>query len=477
MSLKKQALSGMIWAFAEQFGTQLVSFAISIILARLLLPTDFGTIALFGVVLGIAASLIDGGMASSLIRSKDVDEVDLSTVFWFNVGISVFLYLLIFFIAPFISDFYDLPILTSIIRVYTIVIIINALVVVQKTHFIKELNFKTAFKIQLPSLIVGGISGISFAYLGFGVWSLVYSALIQTSIFTCQHWVYSNWKPTLTFSKSKFKYHFNYGYKMTLSGLMDIIFKNVYTVIIAKLFSIQQLGFYNRADSLKQLPVSNLSNALNKVSFPLFAKISHDNVKLKEVYKKLMKVVIFIIAPILSIMVVSAEPLIRFLLTDKWLPAVPYFQILSFAGLLFPIHAYNLNVLKVKGRSDLFLKLEIVKKAVFIVTIFVSFRFGIYGLLWGQCFTSTVGFFINTHYTGKILNYGSWQQLIDLVPSILMATTIGLVIYLLDSYYFINLIDIARVTVLAFIYVILYGSMACVLRFKEIDYIRDLIKK
>lgn len=477
MSLKKQALSGMIWAFAEQFGTQLVSFAISIILARLLLPTDFGTIALFGVVLGIAASLIDGGMASSLIRSKDVDEVDLSTVFWFNVGISVFLYLLIFFIAPFISDFYDLPILTSIIRVYTIVIIINALVVVQKTHFIKELNFKTAFKIQLPSLIVGGISGISFAYLGFGVWSLVYSALIQTSIFTCQHWVYSNWKPTLTFSKSKFKYHFNYGYKMTLSGLMDIIFKNVYTVIIAKLFSIQQLGFYNRADSLKQLPVSNLSNALNKVSFPLFAKISHDNVKLKEVYKKLMKVVIFIIAPILSIMVVSAEPLIRFLLTDKWLPAVPYFQILSFAGLLYPIHAYNLNVLKVKGRSDLFLKLEIVKKAVFIVTIFVSFRFGIYGLLWGQCFTSTVAFFINTHYTGKILNYGSWQQLIDLVPSILMATTIGLVIYLLDSYYFINLIDIARVTVLAFIYVILYGSMAYVLRFKEIDYIRDLIKK
>ncbi|GGG67281.1 lipopolysaccharide biosynthesis protein [Epilithonimonas arachidiradicis] len=477
MSLRKQALSGMVWTFADQFGTQLISFTISIILARLLVPKDFGTIALFGVVIGIASTLIDGGMASSLIRTKDADEMDLSTVFWFNIAVSLVLYGTIFFIAPFISKFYKLLILTPIIRVYSLVIIINAFVVVQKTHFIKELNFKTAFKIQLPSLIIGGISGIGFAYSGFGVWSLVYSALIQTFIFTTQHWVYSDWKPKFIFDKKKFRYHFKYGYKMTLSGLLDITFRNVYTIVIGKFYSIQQLGFYSRADSLKQLPVTNLSNALNKVSFPLFAKISHDNVRLKQVYKKLMKVVIFIIAPVLAMMVVSAEPLIRFLLTDKWLPIVPYFQILSFAGLLYPIHAYNLNILKVKGRSDLFLRLEVIKKLVFVLTISVSLRFGIYGLLWGQCVTSTIAFFINTHYTGKFLNYNSVQQILDLFPTILLVAIIGAVTFGLDQYFLTNFLDWVRIILIVFIYIILYLALVLLFKFKEIDYIKELIKK
>lgn len=477
MSLKQQAVSGLVWTFAEQFGSQIISFTISIVLARLLLPSDFGTIALFGVFIAVASTIMDGGLGSSLIRTKDTDEADMSTVFWFNVVLAVILYVIIYITAPFIANFYNTPILKPVVRIYCLSLIINSMVIVHRTRFIKELKFATAFKIQLPSLIIGGISGIAFAYLGLGIWSLVYSSLIQSVVITIQHWFYSEWKPKFIFDKKKFRYHFNYGYKMTLSGLLNVVFINIYTVVIGKVFSVQQLGYYNRADSLKQLPVSNVSNALNKVTFPIFAKISDNNVKLKEVYQKLMTVVIFIIAPLLTVMVVSAEPLVRFLLTDKWLPAVPYFRILSLAGLLYPIHAYNLNILQVKGKSNLFLKLEIIKKAIIVIVIVVSIKFGIYGLLWGQCITSALAFFVNTHYTGKILSYNSWQQLSDLLPTIFLAAIVGLGVYLIDAYFFIHLQDLIRVLLIILVYSLGYLVITLALQFKQIKYIKELLKK
>ncbi|MGX9985356.1 lipopolysaccharide biosynthesis protein [Soonwooa purpurea] len=477
MSLKQQARSGIVWTFAEQFGTRLISFGISIILARLLTPEDFGLIALFGVVMGVASTFIDSGMASSLIRSKNVNEEDYSTVFIFNIITSLVMYGLVYIIAPYISSFYKVPALTDIIRSYCIILIINAFVSVQKMHFVKELNFKTAFKIQLPSLVVGGVSGVALAYMGYGVWSLVYSAILQSTVFTLQHWFYSSWRPKLIFNIKKFKYHFDFGYKMMLSGLLNILFINVYTVIIGKMFSVQQLGYYNRADSLKQLPVSNLSTALNKVTFPLFAKISHDNEQLQRVYQKLLKVVIFVVAPVLIYMVVAAEPIISVLLTDKWLPAVPYFQILSIAGILFPIHAYNLNILQVKGRSDLFLKLEIAKKILTVVTVVIALKFGIYGLLWGQVVNSILALFINTHYTGKFLNYTMWIQCRDLLPSIILACFCGLICYVLYHYLLMNMYDISILLITIVVYFSLYLGLSYLFRFKEISYLKELIKK
>lgn len=467
----------MIWTFAEQFGTQLISFGISIFLARLLLPADFGVIALFGVVMGISSALIDGGLASSLIRTQNPEESDYSTVFIFNVAMSFFLYGVVFFTAPYISLFYDLPILTNVIRIYAIILIISSFTSIQKIHFVKEMDFKTAFKIKLPSLLIGGISGVFFAYFGFGVWSLVYSAIIQSVISSVQYWIYSSWRPHLIFNLQKFKYHFNFGYKLTLSGLLNTVFENMYTILIGKVFSVQQLGFYNRADSLRQMPVKNLSGALNKVSFPLFAKISHDDVKLRAVYKKMMGVVIFIIAPVLAVMVVGAEPLIRFLLTEKWLPAVPYFQILSIAGLLYPIHAYNLNILQVKGRSDLFLKLEVAKKILIIAVVAVAVQFGIYGLLWGQVLLSVLALTINTYYTGKMINYKGWQQMIDLLPAIALAALIGGGLFIIDISFFKNLPDFLRLCFLTIIFLLLYLGLAFFLKFKELGYIKDLLKR
>lgn len=477
MSLKKQAISGIIWTFSQQFGTQLISFGVGIVLARILLPSDFGTIAMFGILMGIATTLVDSGMTSSLIRSKEVDDSDLSTIFWFNLVVSCLAYLIIYFCAPLVAKFYEVEILTPIIRIYSIILIINALVAVQRTRFIKDMDFKTSFKIQLPSLIIGGSLGVLMAYLGWGIWTLVYYPIIQTSISTIQYWFYSKWRPSFVFDREKFKYHFNYGYKLTLSGLLDITFQNIYIVIIGKVFSLAQLGYYNRALSLRQLPVSNLSAALNKVTFPLFAKISDNDGKLKEVYQKLMRVVVFIIAPVLCLLMVVAEPLIRFLLTEKWLPAVPYFQILALAGILYPIHSYNLNVLKVKGRTDLFLKLEVWKRVLVICTVLISIQFGMIGLLWGQVFTSVLAFFINTYYTGKLINYGSFQQIADLLPTFILSGGVALILYFVDLKFFIHLQDLIRLIVLSLSYGILFLGIAFVIKFKEISYLKELIKR
>ena len=467
----------MIWTFSQQFGTQLITFAVSVILARLLLPSDFGTIAMFTVVMSIASALVDGGMSSSLIRSADVDDRDLSTAFWFNLGVAVAMYIIIFISAPLIASFYKVEILTPVIRVYSLSIIIRSLTAVQGTRFTKAMDFKTLFKIQLPSLLIGAVAAIVMAFSGFGIWTLVFYPLVQAAVGGIQLWFYSKWKPLLIFDRAKFKQHFGFGYKMTLSGLLETVFSNIYTILIGKYFSSAQLGYYNRADNLKQLPVTNLSNALNKVTFPLFAKLKDNDIKLKEVYQKLMKLVIFVIAPVLFLMMVVAEPMIRFLLTDKWLPAIPYLQVLLLSGILYPIHAYNLNILMVKGRSDLFLKLEFWKKGLQILTLLVSVPFGVIGIVWGQVIFSVFAFFINTHYTGKILKYGSMQQILDLMPIISLSAGVALIIYFSDHLFFHNWLDLPRLLVLSGIYAAMYLGTVWMFKFKEVNYLKDLLKK
>ncbi|WP_415779529.1 lipopolysaccharide biosynthesis protein, partial [Elizabethkingia occulta] len=411
MELKKQATKSAFWAFIEQFSAQLIGFGVSLVLARLLMPEDFGTIALFGVVMNVSAVLINGGLTSSLVRTQNADDSDLSTVFWFNIVISFLIYIVIFTTAPQISNFYNKPILTELIRVYAIILIVDSFVSVQAMRFEKELDFKTTFRIKLPSLLIGGALGIVLAWQGFGVWSLVYSAIFKNVISTIQYWFYSDWRPSFIFNKIKFRYHFSFGIRITASALLDVVFSSLFTIIIGKKFSSVELGYYDRADGLKQLPINNIAATLNRVAFPLFAKISHDNERLKNVYQEMLKLVIFVIAPIIGIMIIEALPLIRFLLTEKWLPAVPYFQILSLAGLLYPIHAYNLNILNAKGRSDLFLKLEILKKLLVIIIILLMIPFGMYGLVWAQVILSVMALFINTFFTGKFLNYNIFQQL------------------------------------------------------------------
>lgn len=478
MSLRATATKSIFWTFAQQFGSQLIGFGVSLVLARLLLPEEFGLIGMIAVFMAIGQSLINSGLTSSLIRSENADQEDFSTVFFFNLAGSILIYFTIYLCAPLIANFYNQDILIDIIRVYCLSFIINAFSAVQSTRLTKKMDFKTQMLVAIPSLIGSGALGIFLAYSGYGVWSLVWMTLFRDFLNSIQLWIHTKWSPTFVFNFTKFKEHFNFGYKLTLSGILNNFFVNIYQIIIGHYFIASQVGFYTRADSLKQLPVNNLSGALNKVTYPLFASIQNDNVRLKRVYKEIMQMVVFIIAPVLIIMGVLAEPLFRFLFTEKWLPAVPYFQILCLAGILFPIHAYNLNILNVKGRSDLFLKLEIIKKILSVVIIIVSIQYGVIGLVWGQLVSSVLAFFINTHYTGKFLKYNSIEQAQDILPILFLAFFVGATIWGVDNYMSFNeLNDLWRLLILGAFGVALYTSLSFIFKMNSLDSIKKIIFK
>lgn len=433
MSYRNKVFSGFVWTFSQQFGNLFIGFIVSLVLARILLPEEFGLIAMVVSLVSFGEVLVDSGMTQSLIRSDKLTEEDYSTVFYFNILISILLYLLFFFTAPLIANFYGETELTTITRVYCLVFIINAFSSVQQTRLTRKLNFKTQALIAVPAKLVGGGFGIFLAYTGYGVWSLVWSHVAISFVNSIQMWYHSKWIPSRNFSFQKIKKHLRFGYRLTISGLLNKIFSNIYLITIGKFFSPAILGFYTRAETMNQLAVNSISGALNKVTFPFFSKIKNDDVRLKKVYKELMKMVVFLVAPILIFSGVLAEPLFVFLFTKKWLPAVPYFQILCITGILYPIHAYNLNILKVKGRSDLYLTVAVIKKVLIIIGVGIGIQFGIYGLLYAQLILSIFFLLINAHYTRIFINYGFIEQIKDIWLFFLIGGLAGLTIFYIDS--------------------------------------------
>lgn len=477
MSLKKEAVSSFFWVLLQQFGGQIIGFFVSIILARLILPEEFGLIAMLSVFIGIGTSFTSSGLNQSLIRTQAANEKDFSTIFYFNLFIAFIIYGLLFLLAPYVSIFYGYPILTDLIRVYCVIFVIQSFNMVQNAILTKEMRFKTQLIISLPSLIVGSFVGIFMAFYGYGVWSLVWSGISQTLASTIQLWFWSSWRPKLIFDMPTFKTHWKYGYKLLLSGLLNTVFSNIYAIIIGKFFLASQVGFYQRADSLKQLPVQNISNALNHVTFPLFAKIQDDNERLKAAYQRILKVVIYLIAPILLIMAALGEPLFRFLFTEKWLPAVPYFQILCVSGILYPIHAYNLNILTVKGFSGLFLKLEWFKVIIISFTVLISIQFGIYGLLVGMVVHSVLSLGVNTYYSGRLIQYGLVQQFKDIIPTIFVAFLCCVGVFLLDQNVIFDLQDFWRLLIGGSLGAITYFLLTLFFKFDALHELVALIRK
>jgi O-antigen/teichoic acid export membrane protein len=479
MSLQAKAISGFFWTFSQQFSIQLINFIVSIILARILLPEEFGLIGMIALFIGIGNVLVDSGLASSLIRTSNPDQKDYSTVFFINLTGSLLIYVLVFLAAPAISGFFNQAILTSIIRVYALTFVITAFQSVQIARLSKEMNFKKQLTIQVPSLIAGGLLGIVLAYLGYGVWSLVWMNVCQNFLSSVMLWFGTGWRPDFFFDKRKFKHHFYFGYKLTLSALIGTIYQNLYNLIIGKFFSAAQLGFYTRANSMRQLPIQNIGSALNKVTYPMFAAIHNDDLKLRLAYRKLMQQVMFWIAPALIGLAVIAEPLFRFLLTDKWLPAVPYFKILCMASLLYPVHAYNLNILLVKGRSDLSLKIDIAKQIFIAAGIFCSIPFGIYGLLYFQVISTVISFFINGLYTGRMIGYSSWQQLKDILPILFFAFLVGLLTWFLDhllvQYFYLG--DLWRIIAAGVFYFSAYWGISYFAKSPALNDFRQIILK
>lgn len=478
MSLKQKAVHGFGWTFAQQVGTQGIGFIVSIYLARILLPEEFGLIGMIAIFIAIGNVLINAGLTTSIIRMQNPTLEDYSTVFLTNLLGSIFIYFIIFLFAPLISEFFRQPQLINLIRVYSLSLIINAFSTVQLTRLTKELEFKRQLTIQIPSLVISSVLGLYLAYRGFGVWALVIMHLTQATLIASQLWIRTGWRPLFKFNNERFIYHFKFGYKLLLSGLIDVVYLNIYNLIIGRMFPAAQLGFYTRAMNMRQLPVQNLSTALNKVTFPVFTKIKDDDVKLKDGYKRIMQIVLFIIAPVLISLAILAEPLFVFLFTEKWLPAVPYFQILCIPGILYPLHAYNLNILNVKGRSDLFLKLEIIKRGFTTIGIICVIPFGIYGLLYFQIISSVFGFFVNTMYSGKMIQYNVWEQIKDIIGILVLASLIGIGLWWFKKY--MVELDLSELWILIWgfiLYFSIYIGLAWLTKFLPLKEIIKIMKR
>lgn len=432
--LNKNQYNAIFWSVSDRFGAQAINFLISIVLTRLLTPEEFGLIGMIMIFMALGQTLIDSGLTSSLIRTRDCKDSDYSVVFFSNIFFSVLFYCLMYFLAPWIALFFEESRLITLIRVYSIGYVIIAFSSVHQTLLVKNLKFKDLTKVRIPSAILAGIFSIFLAYKGFGVWSLVAFFLANQSLLAIFFWITNRLFFPLSFTWARFEYHFSFGYRLTLAGILNTLFEHLYQVLIGKFFSVVTLGYYTRAYTLKQYPIETLASALQKVTYPLFAQQQRNPELMRNSFRELVTRVIFIVAPMMVLGAALAESLIWVLFGEDWMEVVPFFQVLCISGILYPIHSYNLNILNVFGRSDLFLRLEVVKKIQVVVVVLIAFRFGVMGLVWAQVVTSFTSLFINSFYTSKFVGYGFKDQLADIFPAIAIASVLGLGIWISSEY-------------------------------------------
>ena len=429
MGLKQQTLQGLSWSFIDNFVAQMVSFVVSIVLYRLLVAAEVGILGIITFFLAILTSLVDSGFGSALIQKKDSTQTDYCTVFYFNLVIAVLLYGLMFFGAPFSESYFEIPGLTPILRVAGIGLIINAMGAIQFTLLVKRIDFKTKTKISFISDMLAGIIAIVLAFKGFGVWSLVWRSLLGQSFTVILLWIWNKWRPEAIFSLKSFKELFGFGYKLAFAGLINTIYNNIYYPIIQKNFSSASLGFYTVAEKYTNLFSTTLTSNIQRVSFPVLATIQDNPSRLRRGYRKMIKSTMMITFSLMLGLAAIAKPLIVILIGEQWLPAVPYLQLMCFSAMLYPLHAMNLNIITVKGRSDLILKLEIIKKSIHIPLIFVGIYLGIEALLIGSIVVSIIAFFLNSYYSAGLINYSTKIQLFDILPLFVVALLVSLVVW------------------------------------------------
>lgn len=475
MSLRGQAIGGIIWTVADTFVLRGLSFFATIILARWLGPEEFGLVGMISVFIAIGTSLTDSGLSASLIRTKNANEEDFSTVFILNLWLSFLVYVILFFAAPWIADFFDQPVLVDIVRVYCLSFVISAFSAVQLARLNAQLKFKKIAKLNIPGTIIGVAVGLILGYLGYGAWSIVAMYLTTQFVQSISLWLSSSWRPTLRYTRNRAKYHYGFGYKLMLSSLIDVVFKNIYNVLIGKFYSLQTLGYYERSKTFNNYPVTILTSVVSKVTYPLLANIQGDKERISSVYRKILRMTFFLTAPMMLIASAIAEPLFKLVLGDEWMAGVPFFQILCLSSMFYPIQAFNLNVFKVYGRSDLFLKLEIIKKSVIVICILITFNFGVYGLVWSSVITSYIALLINTHYSADLIGYSGKQQFREMLPTFLMSFVSAAGIY---AYYrfFPDLSDLWKVIVGCFLGTGIYLGLNYMFKTDPLNYTIALIK-
>lgn len=472
--IKTKVISGFIWQFAESCGAQIVSFIVSIILARILEPSDYGTISLLLVFITILNVFVDSGLGNALIQKKDADDADFSTVFIFNIFMCIVLYIIMFLCAPGIAVFYGDKSLVALIRVLSIIILISGVKNVQKAYVSKHMYFKKFFFATLGGTIFSAVVGIVLAYCGFGVWALVAQQLSNMLIDTIVLWYTVRWRPKWIFSRSRLKPLLLYGWKLLLAKLLDTVYNNLTQLIIGKQFSTADLAYYNRGQQFPNLIVSNVNSSIDGVLFPVMSKEQEDVDKLRRMTKRAITVSSFIMWPMMVGLAVIAEPMVKLILTDKWLECVPFLQIFCLSYALYPIHTANLNAIKALGRSDIFLKLEFIKKAVGITIIVVGISFGVYGLAVATLVASIIGTFINSYPNKKELQYSYLQQVGDILPSIIMSLIMGLIVYPIQ---FLNVSIVWIVLLQVTAGILVYIFEAKLIKNETYDYIISIVKE
>nr|WP_178269358.1 lipopolysaccharide biosynthesis protein [Odoribacter splanchnicus] len=428
-SLKHKTLKGTIWSSIERFSVQGVQFIVMIIMARILTPEDYGLVGMLTIFITISQSLIDSGFSQALIRKRDRRQIDNSTVFYFNIAIGTILYLVLFFSAPLIANFYHEPQLIPITRVISLSVFINSLVVVQRALLTVEIDFKTQTKASFTAVISSGILGIWMVYDGYGVWAIVAQQLVNLSVNALLLWILSHWRPSLEYSWTSFRELFNFGSKLAGAGILDTLYKNIYLIIIGKIFKASDLGYYTRAQQFSEFPSSNLTGIIQRVTFPVLCSIQEDNERLKNVYRRFLRLSAFLIFPLMIGLAAVAHPLVILLLKEQWAFTAILLQILCFNMMWYPIHAINLNLLQVKGRSDLFLKLEVYKKIIGVTVLCVTVPMGLVAMCVGSVLNSLIALIINTYYTGKLIQVGFFSQMKDLMPTLFYSLSMGIVVY------------------------------------------------
>ena len=428
-NLKQKTLGAISWSFVESIVARGVQFVIGVVLARLLFPEQFGQIGMLMIFIAVSQAFLDSGFGDALIQKQGITQTDICSIFYFNIVVGFAAAGLLSLAAPWIAAFYKLPVLTPLTRALSLTIVINSFGLIQNALLTKQINFKTQTKVSLIAGVLSGIIGIVLAVRGFGVWSLVIQQISSTFVRTVCLWLFSSWRPILVFSFDSLREMFGFGSRMLFSVLLSRIFDNIYLVVIGRLFSAADLGFFTRAKTMNDIPTQTLSEMVGRVTFPIFSMIQDDPARLKRGLKKSLATLVLVDFPMMIGLAITARPLVLVLLTTKWEPSIPHLQLLCVAGLLYPLHLMNLNMLQALGRSDLFLRLEIIKKFLIVVNIAITWRWGISGMICGMIVISIISFYLNSYYNGILISYPIKEQVLDLFPYLIMASLMGVVVY------------------------------------------------
>lgn len=472
-NVQETVTNNFLWRFAERCGAQGVSLVVSIVLARLLAPEVYGTIALVTVFTTILNVFVDSGLGNALIQKKDADDLDFSTVFFFNIVMCCMLYIVLFLIAPLIAAFYNSDELVPVVRVLGLTLVISGVKNVQQAYVSKTMQFKRFFFATLGGTIGAAIIGIAMAYYGFGVWALVTQQIFNATVDTIILWVTVKWRPKRMFSWKRLKVLFSFGWKLLASALLETFYNNIRQLIIGKLYTSADLAQYNRGKQFPDLIVSNINTSIDSVLLPVMSKSQDDPKQIKSMTRRSIKTSTYIMAPLMMGLAFCAESIVGLILTDKWLPCVPFLRIFCITYMFYPIHTANLNAIKAMGRSDLFLKLEIAKKVVGIALLLSTMWFGVMAMAYSLLISSVLSQIINSWPNRKLLNYGYLEQLKDILPGIVLAVFMGCCVNLVSLFNLSNVVTLLmQIPLGAAIYIV----ASALLHLESFEYLMDMIR-